>query len=470
MTFLELEDADPGAHMHLGALLLLDPPIDEPEPGDLASRVRELLLARVARLPRLAEHLDSPSPRGLRRPRWTADERFDVDHHLRRAALPSPGGRRELEAWCGEFFGRRIDRGHPLWEVVVLEGLDDGRWALATKLHHCLADGIGSLDIAAVLFAGEDELDDGTRPSARPTRPSPLARLTRLPFELAGAGLGTLRHPRRVGGTVHSALATAELLGGELAHRPLPALSVPLGAQRRFATVTVPMRDLRAIEHELGGTINDTVLAIVAGALRRWLRSRDRPMPRGRVRAMVPVGAHHAAPEPTGNRISSLFIDLPVDVATAQARHAAVRRATAARKRAGQASGSSTVLGLAELLPPVLHQPLVRLVTSPRLFDLTVTNIAGPERPIHVVGSVVREIHPLVPLAPDRDLGVAVVSHAGSMTFGVVADFDAVPDLDQFIAGIREQHVHLRHLATTTARTPVVRGDEPRLRPVPRVI
>lgn len=456
-TFLELEDGDPGAHMHLGAILVLDAPPEKLPPDVIAAQVHELLLARVARLPRLTQRLSAPTMGGLRRPHWVTDEHFDLARHVRRAGLPSPGGRRELESWCGEFFGRRLDRAHALWEIVVLEGLQDDRWALATKLHHCLADGIGSLGIAEILLAADNELDAAA--DTPPDHRSLLGKLADVPLDLAEAGIETLRHPGRIGDAAHSARAVAELLGGELTHHPVPCLSVPLTAQRRFATVTVALRDMRAIEHALGGTVNDAVLAIVSGALRRLMLARGEPLPRDGVRAMVPVDVRATAQEPTGNRISSLFVDLPVAIETPLARHAAVRRATDRRKRAGQAAGGSTVLKLAELAPPALHQALTRLFATPRLFDLTVTNVSGPQQPLHLAGSQVLEIHPLVPLAPDHALGVAVVSNAGMLTFGLAADFDAVPDIDELVAGVRDEHAHLRRLAARRARAVHVRAE-----------
>lgn len=451
-TFLELEDDDPGAHMHLGALLVLDPPDDDVSAETIAARVHELVEARVLRFPRLSERLSDPTGAGLHRPHWVQDDLFTLDRHLRRAALPAPGGRDELEAWCGEFFGRRLDRRHPLWEIVVVEGLDHGRWALATKLHHCLADGIGSLGIAEALFAPDDgpALTTGIR--IPPPGPSALDRLVGAPLRLAWATLRALRHPGRVRDVLPSILAGAELVAGELAHQPLPGLDVPLGPQRRFATLTVPLHDLRTIEHGLGGTINDAVLAAVAGALRNLVRARREPLPERGVRAMVPVDRRGSMHGTVGNRISALFVDLPVAIDTAGGRHATVHAAAAARKHAGQADGGSAVLRLAELVPPVLHRPLAELVVSPRLFDLTITNVAGPQRPIEVIGCPVHEVHPLVPLAPDHALGVAVISHADAMTFGVVADFDAVPDIDEFRSGLQDEIDELLRLASRRVR------------------
>lgn len=447
-TFLELEDDAPGAHMHLGAILVLDPPDDGGSAEAIAARVHELVETRVLRFPRLSERLSDATGAGLHRPHWVQDDLFVLDRHLRRAALPAPGDRRALESWCGEFFGRRLDRRHPLWEIVVVEGLDGGRWALATKLHHCLADGIGSLGIAEALFAPDDgpALTTGVR--VPPSGPSTLDRLVGAPLRLTWSALRTLRHPSRVRDALPAVLAGAELVAGELAHQPLPALDVPLGPGRRFATLTVPLRDLRTIEHGLGGTINDAVLAVVTGALRILVRARREPLPERGVRAMVPVDRRGTATSVTGNRISALFVDLPVTIDTTGGRHAAVHAAAAARKHAGQADGGSAVLRLAELVPPVLHRPLAELVVTPRLFDLTVTNVAGPQRPIQVLGCPVREIHPLVPLAPDHALGVAVISHADALTFGVIADFDAVPDIDAFRSGLRDELDELLRLAS----------------------
>lgn len=459
-TFLELEDSDPGAHMHLGAVLVLDPPDDEdPSAETIAARIHDLVQARILRFPRLSQRLSSLADDRWRRPHWVQDERFALERHLRRAALPAPGDRRALESWCGEFFGQRLDRRHPLWEIVVVEGLEGGRWALATKLHHCLADGIGSLGIAEALFAPSDGPALAGGIPLLPLRRSVLGRIASGPLALAWAGIEALRSPRRIRNAIPSALAGAELVAGELAHQPLAALDAPLGPQRRFATLTVPLTELRAIEHGLGGTINDAVLAIVAGALRRLVLARREPLPPRGVRAMVPVDRRDAASDATGNRISALFVDLPVAIDTAGGRHAAVHAAAAARKHGGQAGGSSAVLRLAELVPPALHRPLARLFVTPRLFDLTVTNVTGPQRPIRVIGSPVHEIHPLVPLAPDHALGVAVISHAGALTFGVVADFDAVPDIDAFRSGLHDELAELLRLSRRRGPSPADPDD-----------
>lgn len=442
--FLELEDDDPAAHMHIGAIMPFGP-LREDGP-DAFARVETLLRERLALLPRLSQRLSHDRVGGLAWPSWVEDDRFDLAHHLHRVALPQPCGAAELDEWSGDFFGRRLDRSRPLWEAAVIERLDDGGWALAIKLHHCVADGLGSLQLAYRLLGSEP----AAAPAAPPQR-SAASAVLREGAAVVRGGADALAHPRR---SASSLAAGAELLARErLAPPPTTSVNGEIGSARAFTSVTVPLRELRAISRTLGGTVTDALLATVAGALRTLLLERGERCPHDGLRAMVPVDVRAAGADAEGNHISSLFVALPVALAHPLARHAAVQRETARRKHSGQSGGSSLLLELSGLAPPALHHRLAQLFATPRLFNLTVTSMRGPERPLRVGGARLREVRALVPLAQGHRLGIAIVSHGAATTYGVIADRDTAPDLDRFAAALREQHAELRRAARRRAST-----------------
>jgi diacylglycerol O-acyltransferase / wax synthase len=418
-VFLELEDADPTAHMHLGAILRFE---GAPPPPDL---VVARLADRLPALPRFAQRLSRPHSGALERPCWIDDETFDPADHVRRAALPRPGGEEELLAWAGEFFSHRLDRARPLWETVIVEGLAGDGWALATKAHHCLVDGVGSLQALALYFDG--------------TEPAPASGTAEShgfsPFGLARAGAGVLRHPLRA---AERAAALAELVAREeIAAAPRSSINVRMGKRRRLAVARAHLADVKAVERNCGATVNDVVLAAVAGGLRRLLEARGEEPPAAGLRAMVPVNVRPGEQAADlGNQISSLFVALPVDEPTAAGRLARVQAATAALKAGRQSEGARALLEVADRLPPALDGALSTSLFGTRLFNLTVTNVPGPPAELRAFGSPLREVMPLVPLAAEHAVGVAVFSYDGRLTFTVNADARAVPDAEEVALGI----------------------------------
>jgi WS/DGAT/MGAT family acyltransferase len=425
-TFLELEQADPSAHMHIGGVMVFGRAAGAPPPTIEA--LRDRVAARSAWLPRYAERLSDRRSAGLRRPHWVDDPAFDLSAHVRREALPRPAGPAELLAWAGGFYGQRLDRRRPLWELVLIEHLAGGGWALATKLHHCLTDGMGSLDVTGLL--ADDPGPAPVRAAAAPAPPWPAAGLEDL--------LAAVRHPRR---TLASAVALADVaVRDELVPAAACSLNVPIGEHRRLAVARARLDDLRAVRAALGGTVNDVVLAGVAGGLRTLLLARGEQPPARRLRAMVPVdvrppdGAHDA-----GNRVSSLFVELPVGVADPAERFERVRAATAAAKAGRAADGASALLSLGERVPPVLHAVSAQALFGRRLFNLTVTNLPGSAQVLSAFGSPLREIVPVVPLAAEHAVGIAVLSYAGEVVLAVNADHDTVPDAGALAAGIEAE-------------------------------
>jgi diacylglycerol O-acyltransferase len=443
-TFLELEQQDEGALMSIGGVMVFDP-----VPGGGVPTVEDVcayLAPRLAQLPRYSQRLSSTRTGGLAWPHWEDDERFEIRAHVGHAALPAPGTSVELCDWAADFYSHRLDRTRPLWEMVLIDGLEHGRWALAHKTHHCLVDGVGSVNVAYLLLDTEPAASEPPSPPAHtdpgvpsplPRPPQPLVQATRAGARAAGAGLRATLHPREA---LTRSRALAELIvRDEVVGAPDSSLNVAIGSTRRFASVTVPLAELKAISRELGGSVNDAVLAACTSGLRQLLLGRGERPPRQGLRAMVPMNVRDASERlALGNRISSLFVDLPVAEPVAHARHRQIAAATARLKASGAAQGASAMLDLAALAPPVLHATLARSLYATRLFNVTITNVPGPQLPLYAFGARLREVQPLVPLAAGHAVGIAIFSYNGLVCFGVTADSESMPDLAVLAYGIEE--------------------------------
>ena len=448
-TFLELEQSDDSALMHIGGALIF-----ESLPGCGApalAQLRHHLDERLERLPRYRQRLDTPRASGLSWPSWVDDEHFDVAAHVRHATLPAPGDECELLEWISDFYSHRLDRARPLWEIVLVDGMADGRWALAWKTHHCLVDGVGSVGVVDLLLdaepapyvppgpGGDTELAVAAAERTRHVRllhAPELARQT-AGVSLAAARMGahTVAHPREA---FERSRGVIELLvRDELIAAPQCSLNQPIGATRRIDAVHVTLEELNAIRGVLGGTINDVVLCVVTAGLRELLLARGEEPPRQGLRAMVPVNIRRDAERgDLGNRVSSLFVDLPVAEADPMRRYGRVRAAVHRQKASGQALAGAALTALVGLAPPVLHATFARSLFAKRLFNVTITNVPASPRRLYAFGAPMIDVVPMVPLAAEHALGVAVVSYAGAMTFGLCADRATVPDLDVFKDGI----------------------------------
>jgi diacylglycerol O-acyltransferase len=438
-TFLELEDGDPCTHMHLGAILVLGPRPDGSVPT--LEQVRAQLGDHVKHLPRYRERLAHPGPGTIGWQRWVPDEHFDVARHVIPGTLPAPGGWEELFEWAGDYFSARLDREMPLWQVAFVDGLGDDHWALVAKLHHCLTDGLGAVDAATLLLDGIAEALGVARSAisegpADAPHPGAAGRAIR-------AGLHLVAHPLDV---PRRAAALADLaVREELLAAPESSINVPIGPRRLLRAVTLELDEARQIRQVFGGTVNDVVLYAACAGLRALLRARGEELPVLGLRAMVPVDVR-SGDDPAGNHISSLFVDLPVDEPDAVSRYQLVCQASAAAKRSSQPLGAETLLDLGALAPPVVHHLLAPVLAGRRLFNLTVTNVPGPPLAMTALGAPLKSVWPLVPLAPDHAVGIAVLSYAGRLMFGVCADRDSVPDVDVLAVGMAEalQVLHRR--------------------------
>ncbi|HEY1238167.1 MAG TPA: wax ester/triacylglycerol synthase family O-acyltransferase [Solirubrobacterales bacterium] len=475
-TFLELEEADQSAHMHIGGVIVL-----EPGPAGGAPPIAEIrrdVASRLPDLPRYRQRLSSPRTGGLHWPTWEEDREFRIERHVCRAGLPAPGGLEELCEWAGEHYSQRLDRTRPLWEMTILE-LADGRWAIVTKTHHCMVDGVGSVDIANTLLDSEPSPRTGSagvtgngRPAGpglsrsdvdRPTWRRAVERASRPAIELGHAGVraaetglhvaesivGVAAHPNRARDALHRSRALAELLlRDEVISAPESSLNRPIGAKRRLAVIGVELEELKGIRGVLGGTVNDVVLAAAAGGLRKLLLDREEEPPPQGLRAMVPMNVRTAGERlAMGNRISSLFVHLPVSADDPGSRYRLQVEEAESLKSGTQHEGSSLLLNVGNHMPPVLHSFMARSLFATRLFNVTITNVPGPQIPLYYFGSRVQEIWPLVPIAAEHAVGLAVFSYDGTLFFCVNADRDTVEDLDVLMKGIAESVAELRELA-----------------------
>lgn len=446
--FLELEQFDEAAHMHIGAALIF-----EPLPGGGTpeiSAVREHIRARVKILPRYTQQLSGPHAGPLTWLTWEPAQAFDSDTHVHHATLPAPGGEGELQAWLGDFWSHRLDRRRPLWEMTLLDGLEGGRWALASKTHHCLVDGVGSLDIGHVLL---DSSPQGSPPPpAQPDADLDVAepgngRLWLSPGLLmrgARAGVGAALHPRE---SLERVRAAVELIvREEVIAAPQTSLNGSMSGTRHFATVRLDLAEVKATKTHLGGTVNDVVLALCAGGLRHMLLARGDELPASDLRAQVPVNIRSEDQEHAlGNELTSLFVELPLSEANPLARYRRVVERTGQLKAGSQRAGGKTIVDLADMGPPLAGALLARsMFGGTRMFNLTITNVPGPQQRLYAFGSPLVEILPLVPLFAGHTVGIAVLSYAGQVVFGLNADRMAAPDIEVLAEGIRRSFAELR--------------------------
>jgi WS/DGAT/MGAT family acyltransferase len=447
--FLDLEQVEDGATMHFGAVMVFDP-----LPGGGApdiERVREHVDRRLYLLPRYRMQLSQPRAGRVSWTTWQPTPHFDIAAQVRRATLPSPGGEAELHEWFGDFLSHRLDRRRPLWEIVLLDGLAGGRWALATKTHHCLVDGVGSVDVGRILLDAEP-----SPPRRRPPGHWHIERpedhhtaLSRLYPELlvrgAKAGAEAMLHPRA---TLARAAAIADLVVHEdLIAAPDCSLNRPLSATRSYGAVRFSLEDIKAIKRTLGGTVNDVVLAISTGGLRRLLLARGESPPAAGLRAQIPVNIRTPEREHSlGNVLTSLFVELPVAEPDPLARYGQVVRRAEALKVSSQPQGGKALVDIAGLAPPLVGELLGRaMFGGQRVFNLTITNVRASDTPLYAFGAPLREVLPYVPLFATHSVGIAVVSYAGGLVFGLGADRTCTPDLATLTTGLEESFAELAH-------------------------
>ena len=439
-SFLHLEhDA---AHMHVAGCAVFDG--QAPDYEELVAQI----VSRLHLVPRYRQRL-AFVPFAQGRPVWVDDPHFNVAFHVRHTALPSPGGEDQLKRLCGRIFSQALDRSRPLWEIWLVEGLSDDRFALLSKTHHALVDGISGVDIATVLFdTSPDPLPVAPPEHTWVPRPLPtgaqlladalLERAT-VPAEIVRGVRATLRGPRQVASRVGEALGGVGAMARlGLQSAPDSALNVRIGPHRRFTWVRGDLQQFKAVKNALGGTVNDVVLAAVAGALGRYLRVHGEATDDTVLRAMVPVSVRADVERGAlGNRVAAMWAPLPIGLTDPVQRLLTISRDMDGIKESSQAVGAQVLTELTGFAPPTIMAQAARLQARQRMFNLVVTNVPGPQIPLYMLGREMDGMFPMVPLAANQALGIAIMSYNGQLNFGLNADYDALPDLEVLADDLR---------------------------------
>ena len=431
-SFLHLEKG--GAHMHVASTLIFKgdaPPYE---------RFRDHVASRLHLVPRFRQRLRF-IPLGQGRPVWSDDPHFNVEYHVRHTALGPPGSDEQLRTLAARVFSQRLDRSKPLWELWLVDRLEGGRFAIVGKSHHCLVDGVSGVDITTVLFDAAPDPAPVPGPD-RPWMPAPepsdaellaqtIAERATNPVEIA-RGVGSLvKGPLRALERFRDgATAAGSTLGAGLG-APSSPFNVDIGPHRRFAWVQADLEDFKRIKNALGGTVNDVVLAVVAGALGRFLRGRGYSTLELELRAMVPISVRaedeHGA---LGNRVSAMMAPLPVWCEDPLERVSLMTKAMGDLKGSKQAVGAGLLTELTDFAPPTIAGQAARLQSRQRFFNLVVTNVPGPQFPLYLLGRELAAVYPMVPLAERQAVCVGIMSYNGQLNFGLIGDYDAMPGIE----------------------------------------
>jgi WS/DGAT/MGAT family acyltransferase len=459
-SFLALEKD--GAHMHVGSVLVFEGPA--PPYEDFVERIE----GGLHQVPRYRQRLAFP-PYGVARPVWVDDPHFNVTYHVRHTALPAPAGEEQLRRLAGRVFSQQLDREKPLWEIWLVDELGDGRFGLICKTHHALVDGISGVDIMTVLF--DLSADAEPRDPGPPWAPRPLpgdgellalslADRVKAPF---GFARSLLARPDQAGADAGRAVAgLAAMAAAGIAGAPPSPLNVRIGPHRRFAWASADLALFKAIKDALGGTINDVVLTVVTGALRAHLFRHGRDPEGLELKAMVPISVRaDSARGALGNQVAAMYAPLPVGLETAVERFRFVHGAMKGLKESGQAVGAQAITRLADAAAPTVLDQAARLQSRQRFFNLTVTNVPGPQVPLYMLGRRLEAFYPKVPLVLNTALGIAIMSYDGRVFFGLLGDYDALADIDALAADLDDA---IRELAEAAGARP---ARPPRARRTP---
>ncbi len=441
-AFIDAEDADPHTSMAIASIAVFEGPAPTQE------EILAHLAGRLPLVPRYRQKLRTV-PLRLGRPVWVDDPDFDLRYHARRTALPAPGGDRQLAELMARVMSQRLDRDHPLWEYWLVEGLADGRWALISKVHHCMVDGVSGTDLYRVIFDTSPEpgppVTDHRAVSAEPSAVELAARAALdavvLPAREALALWNAAADPAAA---IRQAAEVTRAVA-KLAPAAWPAtgssLSGHIGRQRRCTWARASLGDIKVIRRKLGGTVNDVVLAAISGGFRRLLLSRGEEPGPHMVRSLVPVSLRAPGEESIyENQVSAVLADLPVHIADPVQRLAAVQAELQELKTAKESVAGEALITLGRYTPFPLASGLIRLLFGlPQREIVTVTtNVPGPKEPLYGLGRRIVEIIPYVPIATTLRVGVSIFTYCDQVTFGMTGDFAGSPDLDVLAHGIED--------------------------------
>jgi diacylglycerol O-acyltransferase / wax synthase len=447
-SFLHLEDQV--TQLHIGSVAIFEgpaPPFDQ---------MLEMVTGKLALVPRYRQVVRFV-PLALGRPVWVDDRHFNLEYHVRRTALPAPGGEQELRNLVGRVMSQQLDRAKPLWEMWMAEGLGEGRWALVSKVHHCMVDGVSGTDLLTVILdkerdpvaPPEDVWEPEPSPSGIQLLADALVERAVNPYEAVRAARAAVRAPRQFAGLVED--TTRSLIGmrGLVRRTPPSSLNGPIGPHRRWSWARSQLSDVKLVRASLGGTVNDVVLACITNGFRKLLLSRGESADRA-VRTMVPVSVRSPGERGTyNNRVSAMFAELPVGVEDPKERLASIRSQMEGLKESKQAVAGEVLTSLSGFAPPLLLALGERVATRvpQRNVNTVTTNVPGPQYPLYAAGRRMLEAFPYVPLGGRIRVGVAIFSYDGALNFGVTGDYDAAPDVGVLCDGIEQGIAELVTLA-----------------------
>ena len=459
-SFLHMENET--TPMHIGGVSIFDgpaPPFD---------RLREMIASKLDLVPRYRQKVRFV-PLAAGPPVWIDDPHFNLDYHVRHTAVPAPGSDEQLRKMAARVFSGNLDRARPLWEVWMVQGLRDGRWALLSKVHHCMVDGVAATDLMSLMFADAPARAAAASWYARPAPSdaelvlrsltdrivSPAAQLRALQD-----GLRAPRHSLQSAASLAKAFASA---GRSLRPVGSSSLTGPIGPHRVWSWARIRLADVKTVRGQFGGTVNDIVLTLITNGFAQLLRDRGEEVPPDRVvRTMVPVSVRRPGEKGVyNNRVSAVFASLPVGVLDPLARLAAIRAEMDGIKESKQAVAGDVLASLSGFAPPLLLALGSRLVTSaPRLnMHTATTNVPGPQQPVNTLGCRMLESYPFVPVVGSIRIVVAIFSYDGGLYFGVTGDYDGAPDIDVLTAGIERG---MEALLELVAKPAVPRARAPR--------
>jgi len=459
-------------HMHLGGVTIFERgPLAAPHGGVDVARIRAYIASRLPLIPRYRQRLAYVPLEST--PVWVDDDRFNLDYHVRHTALPRPGDETQLKQLAGRLMSIPLDRRRPLWEAWVIEGLDGDRFAMLLKTHHSVVDGVSGVDLMATLLQPMPVEHFDPPPPWRP-RPAPtdaqlltdaVLRRLALPWEVWNAARRALAQPRAALERARTTFDRSWSFLRSGLHLPSPTpLNQPIGPYRRFDWQSLSLAEAKEIKNRWGGTVNDVVLATVAGAVRQYLQRKMLDLGSVDFRVVVPVslrapGEHGGV----GNRVSAWLLSLPVREPDPLVRYRLLAAETERRKRTHEERALEVFTRIAEVMNPLLTLG-VRVASLMSPYNLIVTNVPGPQFPLYLLGARLLAGYPTVPLFQNQGLGVAIFSYDGRLLFGLNADFDLVPDLHEFAADLERSFLELRHMKEPRAAAPAEKPVRPRKR------
>jgi diacylglycerol O-acyltransferase len=449
-SFLQLERGP--AHMHVASTTIFEGPT--PEYTDF----RDHIASRLHLVPRFRQKLRFV-PLGQGRPVWVDDPQLNLDYHVRHTALPPPGSEEQLRTLAARIFSQRLDRTKPVWEMWLVDGVAQDRFAIVAKSHHCLVDGVSGVDITTVLFDLDREPEAAIQPDPWIPDPEPsggqllgdaLVERATSPAEIVRGARAVLEAPRQMATAAVGAVEAAGSFIRTGFAAPDSPLNSRIGPYRRFAWVRTVLAELKRIKDRVGGTVNDVVLAAVAGALGRYLRAHGHSTKELELRAMVPISVRadeeHGA---LGNRVSAMMAPLPVWCEDPVVRLRTMTTRMGDLKSSRQAVGASLLTEATDFAPPTIAAQAARLQSRQRFFNLVVTNVPGPQFALYLLGRQLEDIFPMVPLAENQSVCFGIMSYNGGVNFGITADYDAMPDLDSLAGDLESAIAELSEVAAS---------------------